>query len=291
MPESVETAGPHAPYTVVFILGSGHCGSTLLDLLLNAHSRVLGLGEIGRVGAFRFAKREHSRKNRELATPIWQRVVGCYEATSGQRFADIDIQHPRVRSLLTWSDERVRQWARPSALLFSCLARESGAQLLVDSSKRAQRLYLLRRSGCFSLKVIHLRRDGRAIIHSYRKRGSSFGAGFRRWLDPTLASVVLRRQVGASDWMGLRYEDLASAPEDSLRRVCAFLDLEFEPGMLDFRAQPSIAISGNRMRYGRDQDIVIDDAWRLDFGCADRVRFALLGSVINRLQGYGEPKS
>ncbi len=51
-------------------------------------------------------------------------------------------------------------------------------------------------------------------------------------------------------------------------------------------AQPSIAISGNRMRYGRDRDIVIDDAWKEDLDRADRVKFALLGGVINRFQGY-----
>jgi len=29
----------------VFILGSGHCGATLLDLLLDSHSQMCGIGE------------------------------------------------------------------------------------------------------------------------------------------------------------------------------------------------------------------------------------------------------
>jgi hypothetical protein len=32
---------------VIFILGSGHCGSTLLDLILDSHSKVFSVGEIG----------------------------------------------------------------------------------------------------------------------------------------------------------------------------------------------------------------------------------------------------
>ena len=38
--------GSEIPRKVVFILGSGHCGSTLLDLMLGAHSRIVGLGEM-----------------------------------------------------------------------------------------------------------------------------------------------------------------------------------------------------------------------------------------------------
>src|SRR5690606_37199165 len=34
---------------VVFILGTGHCGSTLLDLILGSHSKMFSLGEVYRV--------------------------------------------------------------------------------------------------------------------------------------------------------------------------------------------------------------------------------------------------
>jgi hypothetical protein len=33
-------------FTLLYIYGSGRCSSTLLDQLLNDHSRVIGLGEI-----------------------------------------------------------------------------------------------------------------------------------------------------------------------------------------------------------------------------------------------------
>ena len=34
---------------VAFILGTGHCGSTLLDLILGSHSKLFSLGEVYRV--------------------------------------------------------------------------------------------------------------------------------------------------------------------------------------------------------------------------------------------------
>ena len=37
---------------IVFIIGTGHCGSTLLDLLLGSHSKAISLGEVYKVLSF-----------------------------------------------------------------------------------------------------------------------------------------------------------------------------------------------------------------------------------------------
>jgi hypothetical protein len=37
----------------------------------------------------------------------------------------------------------------------------------------------------------------------------------------------------------VRYEQLVAAPEHSLRAVCAFLDLPWEPGLLAYHEQPA----------------------------------------------------
>jgi hypothetical protein len=44
----------------------------------------------------------------------------------------------------------------------------------------------------------------------------------------------------------LRYEDLVQDPEKHMREVCAFLDLPFEPGMVDYGKQPSSSPAAGR---------------------------------------------
>jgi Sulfotransferase family len=273
------------PFTLVYVLGAGHCGSTLLTLLLNAHSRVLGLGEVSTLATIRPSIREASRKNKELQTPLWLDVKRCWEASTGLRFSDIDLGHPSSWEALRWPAGRVRRWALNNGELFSCLASRSGAAILVDSSKSQQRLLLLLKAG-FRPKVIHLRRDGRAVLHSYRRRGRSFFAGFRRWLGPTLAARILRRRLPETHWLALRYEDLATAPEQALERVCGFLGVDFEPEMLNFRSRASIGIGGNAMRYRASEEIVLDEEWRSALRPLDRLRFMFLGGLVNRFEGY-----
>jgi hypothetical protein len=281
------TAGERArPFTLVYILGSGHCGSTLLSLLLNAHSRMLALGEIDDLADFTIPTHEGATKNIELDSPLWRRVAERWEAATGRPLRDIDIRHPASRDAVRWSEARVARWAEENALLFSLVAEESQAEILVDSTKFPQRLYLLRRAGCFRLKVVHLQRDGRAVLHSYRRRGRTFRQGWSRWARSSVAAGVLRRRVPAGDWITVHYEDLVESPSDTLRRICAFLGVEFEPGMLAYRSRPSEAIGGNRMRYDRTETIVLDEEWKTALSRADRVRFALAGGILNRLQGY-----
>ena len=31
---------------IIYIVGSGHCGSTLLDIILDSHSKIFGIGEL-----------------------------------------------------------------------------------------------------------------------------------------------------------------------------------------------------------------------------------------------------
>ena len=35
---------------VIYILGSGHCGTTLLDLILDSHDKIVGLGQCEKIG-------------------------------------------------------------------------------------------------------------------------------------------------------------------------------------------------------------------------------------------------
>lgn len=272
--------------TLVYVLGPGHCGSTLLSLLLNGHPRVLAVGEIATVADFTISPDPASRKNRELSAPIWVRTAQRWEEATGYPLRQIDIRSPRGLDAVRWTGEQVDRWADRNALLLSCLAQESGADVLVDSSKFAPRLYLLRRSGRFRLKVIDLRRDGRAVLYSYRRKGRSFRASWGRWASPVIWSRLLRPRFAPEDWLTVRYEDLARAPADTLDRTCGFLGIDFTPGMLRFHEHESVAIGGNAMRYGRDETIRMDDEWKAGRLRRDRVAFALVGSVVNRLQGY-----
>jgi hypothetical protein len=268
------------PYELVYILGAGHCGSTLLNLLLNAHPQALGLSEIERLSAV-----VRKAGTPELDDPMWRRVKACVEENLGRPFNNAVVASPRLRRALTLPEADVRSWARSTERLLECISKAADRRVLVDASKFPQRLVLLLRGG-LPVRVIHLRRDGRAVVNSYRRKNASFSAAYRRWAVTAASAIALQRRVPTDRWLTVYYEDLATETERELRRICAFIGLEYQASMLAFRRAPDLGIGGNRMRTGADERIVLDRAWRRDTPWADRLRFAVGGGLLNRQQGY-----
>lgn len=267
-------------YTLAYIAGAGHCGSTLLNLLLNAHSQVLGLSEVSSIG-------DHFKEQNEiLREPFWLAVGRRYEEATALTFSDLELAALPAAQILRSNTADIEEFARPNRALLDCLALESGASVLVDASKSWQRLALLSKSRDFDLRVIHMLRDGRAVYNSYRRKYRRPVFALTKWPRFTVAALLLRRGFPASTWLDLRYEDLATNPELSLAGVCTFLGLEFEPAMLRYREQPNLGLGGNRMADRSDQSIKLDETWRTELSSRQRLVFGLFFGWLNRLLGY-----
>jgi hypothetical protein len=86
-------------------------------------------------------------------------------------------------------------------------------------------------------RVIHLIRDGRDAVCSLvrRRRNSSFHS-ISHWLYNVAAA---RRYSQMSYYMEIRYEDLVGAPYEQLRKICAFLEIDYDAAMLSDRQSNS----------------------------------------------------
>lgn len=280
------------PYTLLYLLGSGRNGSTLLDLILAGHPSVLALGEIATVNhAYDpFAPPRDDRvvsRHEEEYREFWARVRAAYEEHTGRPFAELDIRHPRLRQALRMPPERAAPWVAANLAVFRAAHTVSGRPVLSDASKSPQRLLLLRRSGRLRIKVLHLRRDGRAVSCSYRRRYGSFADGVRTWAQAELCALHLRRLFPDEDWLTVRYEDFAARPGEVLRGVCGFLGVPYEEAMLDFGRHRYLGIGGNpTVKAAGDGAIRPDHRWRRELGTRRRLAFGLQAGWLNRLTGY-----
>jgi len=81
------------------------------------------------------------------------------------------------------------------------------------------------------VKVVYIIRDGRTCVRSKINRTTqSIEAACRRWNYAVEVLQFLKERHSGN--MTLRFEDLVTAPEATLRRICAFLEVEFQPAML-----------------------------------------------------------
>jgi len=176
--------------TIVFIIGAGHSGSTLLAKSLNAHSRIFSLSEISNFEED--IKRDFSLcgcSSPIKECPFWEQVnadlanILGYGIKDRPREFNLRINKHSILDKLVHRAERTlayglnirsrffRSRLKNIRRLFETLFDLTQADVLVDSSKSAKRAYLLKKyfHPEYNIRVIHLVRDGRAVFYSYAK--------------------------------------------------------------------------------------------------------------------------
>lgn len=173
------------------------------------------------------------------------------------------------------------------ALLFDTVATVLDAQAIVDSSKFYLDAIELYKRYEQQTVIIVLTRDGRGVLNSAIKRGSSPKNAIRGWKRTYQRSLaLLERHVPKENLFYLKYEDLTRQPTLELQRLCHFIGVEFEQDMLDFGNQVTHITNGNRMRFSSDKSIKHDDAWRRSLTRDQLSLFEQLAGKLNRKLGY-----
>jgi hypothetical protein len=286
-----EPGASSAMPVVAYITGLGHSGSTLLDLMIAAHSRAFSVGEIKSLRRFATLSKgqpKHEYHANRLgnrcacgAETIWQcdfwsAVEGRLSATAGLSLADLDVGS---------SDRTVFQ--SHNRVLFSVVAEISGADVIIDSSKSPDRLVGLKGSPGIDLRPIHAVRHARGQIAS----------AFRSYPPLKLLSAVasynavtlkIRKALRDTRHAVIRYEDLVRDPCATLAPVMQVLGLTLEAGQLDWARSVHHNLGGNgKVLLSRDSTLRLDESWKHSLGPLRRLEIDVLTApawVLNQAQ-------
>jgi len=264
---------------MAYIAGFGRSGSTLLDRCLARLPGVVGLGEcafladaVARSSAVSCSCGAHVRD-----CDLWGRVIAAVspvvENLGG--WIAVGARRARVEGASFVSEiERDRHGQFQVAFLEALRAARPEASIYVDSSKTARLARNRPRvlHGHVDLRVIHLIRDGRAVLQS-TMRGSNraleksdVAAPIPTWRTiagytmANRAAASLRRTVGHAQYRVLRYEAFTENPDAVLAELAAFLDVPF---VSDWRVRPigvEHRFAGNRNRNDVAIEVRRDDA-------------------------------
>lgn len=272
---------------LVYIAGSSHSGSTLIDLVLGSHTRIESLGEAKKI----------PRILGSLQTGVQpEPVCSCHAAIADCNFwkSALQLETPGFsqRERITFDSSADLAMAR-RALAFR------NKSVLLDSSKNLGRLGFLAREAGFSTTCLHLTRDPRAVAFSaIRKMERADGATAKNRmrlvckhaLDWSALNRKFRRRYRKNStvaYLHLRYEDFIFAPDASLAPVFQEIKLEFEPAQMRFRDVTHHNIEGNRLRLESGSDIKFDSVYLKALTSAEWLTASILLLPTLPLFGYG----
>jgi hypothetical protein len=211
---------PPAP----FVVGVSRSGTTLLRLMLDAHPELAIPPETHFVPDVI----KECRRDEATADTVADLIVGH------RRFADFGLDADEVRARIRKAG--IRPVGQPLRAFYElCAEREGKARWGDKTPNYVQFMRKISRK-LPEAHFIHLIRDGRDVALSRASRAidTPAGAGFqaKRW--KRRINKARRTSAKLDHYMEARYEDLVTDPEPTLRRICEFIELDFDPVMLRY---------------------------------------------------------
>ncbi len=300
---------------VLYLVGTGRSGSTLLANLLGSTDGMFSAGELRFLWERGYGEDRRCGCGRPFSQcPTWQAIVRRAfpdRAPDLGRMRSEAARVTRVRQLpkvfMSRLDGEDLAQLAPYYLeqverVYRAVAAETG-RMIVDSSKLPTYCHVLHQVPSLRLRVVHLVRDPRATAYSWQRLHASGAVEdddeeidrFSPWkasalwaIWNTTASRIFSKR---SDYLRVRYEDLMAEPRMVIDDIRAFAGLppDDSPFVDDrtVRLVPNHAVAGNpnRRRNG-DVRLVGDDEWRTALNRADRaVVTAVTASALGHF-GY-----
>lgn len=241
-----------------FIVGAGRSGTTLLRLILAGHSRLCVLPETWYILSLVAELPLRGALSEE------QVERALHLMTSHYRWPDIGIPAEEIRDLAA-------ALARPQLvdiihLVYERYARRCDRPRFGDKTPPYFAIVPQLAELYPDAKFIHLIRDGRDVAVSW------MSLDWPRYYEPEFewsAVMRMREKYRASPlwerFIEVRYEDLVSDLEGSLRTICDFMGETFESEMLDWQNRVSLVPAREQYIHPRLANMLSDKrngAWR-----------------------------
>lgn len=262
---------------VIYIAGTSHSGSTLLDLMLNAHPEIVSVGEMLKLNR-QLTPGHRGKKGYAPCScgapslwdcPFWSRVNARLEQSHGKSLADFDVQDYGA----------LDGTSAPNAAVFKAIAEVSGAKFVVDSSKIPRRLAHLMQLDELDVFPLHLVRDPKGQIYSVMRKHGGFLGPLLRY---ELVHAQIRKTLRGRPHAVVRYEELVTDPERALTEILAPLGLRFDAAQLAWAEAEKHIVAGNHLRRQSDSALVLDNKWEQGLRPAQKLAIGL-GTLPSRL--------
>jgi len=227
-----------------FIIGSGRSGTTLLMAILTSHPDLFVSPESKVMGRL-------VRSCQSLNFLPWRQlsrlIVSQFEAR--RKFDLWQVNVAGFYDELLSLRKRERSLAKALDMFYCYCGRQKKGEFRMWGDKSP--LNTLNLGWIHEVfpqaKFIHIIRDGRDVVSSMLIKGDTpagrdIEIACRRWNQ----SIELAQRFGkmkGKQYVELRYEELVSHPELAVKRICQFLSVDYQPGMLHHQARQELLLT------------------------------------------------
>src|SRR3990172_6116419 len=226
----------------IFIIGNPRSGTTLLRLMLTCHRNIVIPPECS------FAVWWYQKYRNWNSESAKQNLDAFLDDLFGSKKIETwNLNRELLRETL--SEKEPESYSDLVSLIYEKFAMQQKETFKRWGDKN--NYYLNHIETIFELfsdvQFIHIVRDGRDIACSYKKLAvSKFDSKYAPQLPTEISEIArewinnlkkIRKSFQTIGWdkvIEIRYEDLVTESEKTLRNICSFLNEEYDPSMSDF---------------------------------------------------------
>lgn len=307
---------------LIYIVSLGHSGSTILDLILGAFPEIESLGELINLSDFTSdttekvfctCKREFSKC--EYWNTILKKYMKKIEKGLDNKANPFDfkenifeygtfdklLKYHKYQMNLRTVEKDFKELILKYYHLYNEVKNHSKKKFLLDSSKNPFFAYLLNSSSLFNVKIIYLFRDLRGNIESLKRKAYSskkekikyyknFIITYISILKGYFHNKFMLHMIEPSRLLKVRYKDLCLYPEQTIKKISDFLNIDYVAEILDpesyrfFGKQIRHNIGGNRVRLQEIKEVKYLQKWPKNLSKFEKFAFNCLGGwVFNKI--------
>jgi len=261
----------------IFIVGCGRSGTTMLGAMLGSHSRAITTPE--------------SQFNTDIYNIMErfnpQRAIEILE--NHHRFKIWNLNISPFRDTLLSSNSHKEFIFKTVSIYRDTIARKDSADIWIDHTPANVNKIDILLNIYPNAKIIHIIRDGRAVALSHKKVkwGKDYMPDMARFWISRVASGLAAECRYPDSVISIKYEDIVTDTENSLKRISNFIGIEYEDSMIEANGfiLPEYTKEQHKL-VGKRADSSRVNRWREELTQREIEIFEHYAKDILRILGY-----
>ena len=244
---------------MIFIIGVGRSGTSLLQSILNSHSKISFLPETQFLRSYVF------KKNVSINESNYKEIISQLE--KDPRFSRLNIC-PKI--VIEKSKNMIDVYRN----ITNFYLKNKNKEIIGDKDPKIIENIEVLNYFFPNSKIIHIIRDPRDVVLSrtkakWSKKYPYFMHSIIYYLQMTLGRKMLYKYFNKNNFYELKYEDLIKDPNYELKKICNFLEVEYENNILNYHNSSKELVSKDEFEWKKETFNPVDNKnsnkWKKEF--------------------------
>jgi len=279
-------------FNVLYLMGAGRSGTTILASLLGANKNITTVGEIHQYLEHVVEKKQCSCGKTLDKCDFWSEIHKNYIEKD---FSIINSKLEKVEShsrIPVSLCKKNKEYIEFQETLFKHIHQQHKSKYYLDSSKFIGKALQLLKSDIFDVKIIYMIRDVRGVINSFSKKVQTHKNPISTIIYYSFINLTAQivKWIFPKRIMKLKYEDFVSQPEETITLISSFLNENLDDVTDIVKNEKHIKmphiIGGNRLKKQTKIKLRKDVSWQKNISRPKQIIYYLLTLPLMLLNKY-----